>query len=77
MVAVAQGRRERKTFAEWWSYSPTEAIITHFMLKVGSRSSAGGREHRVESRLIRFSQRERERRAAARAFKIYLRATRS
>ena len=57
MVAVAQGRRERKTFAEWWSYSPTEAIITQFMLTVGSRSSAGGREHRVGSRLIRFSQR--------------------
>ena len=57
MVSVAQGRRARKLFAKWWSYSPTETNITHFMLKVSSCGSAGGREHRVGSRLIRFSQR--------------------
>ena len=54
MVSVAQGRRERKGFAEWWFYSPTEAIITHFMRKLGSRVRTEGRASMVAKNLWIF-----------------------
>ncbi len=54
MVSVAQGRRERKLFAQWWSYSPTEAILMHFMRKVGSHGGTGGRASVVAKNLWIF-----------------------
>ena len=54
MVSVAQGRREREGFAEWWFYSPTEAIITHFMRKLGSRVRTEGRASMVAKNLWIF-----------------------
>ena len=54
MVSVAQGRRERKGFAEWWSYSSTEAILTHFMRKVGPHGGTGGRASMVAKNLWIF-----------------------